>query len=372
MEIKARYILIGLFTLVVILAGFGFVYWLNNAGGLSARTAFRLQFDNSVSGLLRGSAVLFNGIKVGEVTGLGLNSREPGKIMVAIAVEPATPIRQDTSVELSFQGLTGSAAVSLKGGAANSPPPRQEGGEPPLLIASAGGAEDITTAARVALQTFGSLLEENREPLKSAISSVDIFAKTLARNSDKLDGIVSGLEQMTGGGAAKAAMATFDLAAPKDFLKIDRPEGQLAVIEPSSVVAFNSQKILRREDGRLIAFEGAQWADALPLLVQARTLEAFENAGYFGANRPGDQFTANAQLQLEIRDFSMASGANASANVELSAKIMGGSGKVLAAQLFRMSVPALAGPVGAAGALNTAFSGATKDVVAWSLANLPR
>jgi len=38
METRARFILVGLFTLAVILAGFGFVYWLNNAGGLGPRT----------------------------------------------------------------------------------------------------------------------------------------------------------------------------------------------------------------------------------------------------------------------------------------------------------------------------------------------
>ena len=34
MEIKARYVLIGLFTLASIVAGFAFVYWLETTGGL--------------------------------------------------------------------------------------------------------------------------------------------------------------------------------------------------------------------------------------------------------------------------------------------------------------------------------------------------
>ena len=32
MEIKARYVLIGLFTLAAIVAGFAFVYWLETTG----------------------------------------------------------------------------------------------------------------------------------------------------------------------------------------------------------------------------------------------------------------------------------------------------------------------------------------------------
>jgi len=38
MEIKARYVLIGLFTLASIVAGFAFVYWLQTTGGLGKRT----------------------------------------------------------------------------------------------------------------------------------------------------------------------------------------------------------------------------------------------------------------------------------------------------------------------------------------------
>ena len=53
MEIRARYIQMGAFTLAVIAAGFAFVYWLNNAGGLRERAVYRIRFESSVSGLLR-------------------------------------------------------------------------------------------------------------------------------------------------------------------------------------------------------------------------------------------------------------------------------------------------------------------------------
>src|SRR5581483_5338768 len=56
METRAPYTLIGLFVLVVAAAVFGFVYWLHNVGGLSERTAYRVQFENSVSGMLIGAA----------------------------------------------------------------------------------------------------------------------------------------------------------------------------------------------------------------------------------------------------------------------------------------------------------------------------
>ena len=67
METNARYMTVGIAVLAIVAAVFGFVYWLNNDVGLGARTLYRIRFENSVSGLQVGSAVQFNGIRVGEV-----------------------------------------------------------------------------------------------------------------------------------------------------------------------------------------------------------------------------------------------------------------------------------------------------------------
>ena len=75
METRAPYALIGLFVLATIGAVFGFVYWLHNTGGLGERTVYRVRFENTVSGLLPAPRVLFNGIRVGEVTDLAARSR---------------------------------------------------------------------------------------------------------------------------------------------------------------------------------------------------------------------------------------------------------------------------------------------------------
>src|SRR6185369_10032244 len=115
METRARYALIGFFMLAVILASFAFVYWLENKGGFSQRTNYQVRFDSSVSGLLVGSAVLFNGIRVGEVTDLTLDPEHPEQVVATIGVVQGTPVRSDTQVGLESQGLTGGAAVTLLG-----------------------------------------------------------------------------------------------------------------------------------------------------------------------------------------------------------------------------------------------------------------
>ena len=67
METHARYATIGMFALAVIAAALGFVYWLSGPGGLE-RAVYRIRFEGPVNGLLPGSPVLFNGVRIGEVT----------------------------------------------------------------------------------------------------------------------------------------------------------------------------------------------------------------------------------------------------------------------------------------------------------------
>ena len=116
METRAPFVVVGAFVLAAIAAVFGFVYWLHNTGGLGPRATYHIQFDGSVPGLLVGAAVLFNGIRVGEVTDLGLAPDNPRRVNATISVASTTPVRSDTKVGLEFQGLTGVPVIALEGG----------------------------------------------------------------------------------------------------------------------------------------------------------------------------------------------------------------------------------------------------------------
>ena len=202
MEIRARYLQMGAFTVAVLVIGFAFVYWLNNVGGLRDRALFRLRFEGSVSGLLRGSAVLFNGIRVGEVARLDLNPADPRHVQATIAIDRSTPIRLDTRVTIDFQGLTGSPVIALAGGSSNQSLVSSNG-EAPLLVADATAGQSMSQAARETLRRLDGILAENAQPLRSVLGNLDTFSGALARNSDRMDGIVAGLERMTGGAAPR-------------------------------------------------------------------------------------------------------------------------------------------------------------------------
>ena len=371
METRARYALIGLFMLAVIMASFAFVYWLENKGGFGQRTSYQLRFESSVSGLLVGSAVLFNGIRVGEVTDLGLDPEHPERVLATIAVKPDTPVRSDTQVGLESQGLTGGAAVTLIGGDGASPAMAASDGQLPLLVAEPGATQDWTALGRTVLRKLDTILSDNADNFHSAIANFNTFTDVLARNSDRIDGILGGIERMTGGGAAKSEIPVYDLTAVKDFPALaENPSWQLVIPEPSALLAINTDKLRVRPTAAAESTDipDAKWTDNAPILLQEKIIQSFENAGYSrSVSRPRDGFEAGYQLLLDIRNFSLSTAAEPVAEIEFEAKVLGPDGKLIAAQTFHDTAPASgAGAPAAAAALNEAFDKAASELVPWT------
>jgi phospholipid/cholesterol/gamma-HCH transport system substrate-binding protein len=369
METRAPYALIGLFVLAVIGAVFGFVYWLNNIGGLGQRTVYHVRFENNVSGLLTGAGVLFNGIRVGEVTGLTLSPTNPREVTASIAVVAGTPVRTDTKVGLEFQGLTGVPVISLLGGDPAAPALASSSTEPAVLVADPNAGQSMTEAARQALRKLDALLSDNSEALHSAIANLDTFSGALARNSDRVDVILNGLEQMTGGKAAKEQPVPYELKAPTTFPPPTKPAtAQLVIPEPTALVTLDTQKIVV-DPGAGDPLDNAQWPDSLPKVLQERFIESFEKSRYVGAvARPMESITPDFQLLIDIRKFEIEGTAGAPvAHVELAAKVLGKTGRIVGSRTFEASVPAKdTTAAGASAALSEAFGKVATPLVTWA------
>jgi len=204
METKANYIVIGLFTLAAVIGIFGFVYWFQNIGGTGERADYRVQFEDSVSGLRTGATVLFNGIRVGEVTELKLNPQRPKLVSAIISIDKSVVVRADTEIGLEFQGLTGIASLSLKGGSSSSPVLVGAKDNPPVLNAPPGATQDVTQAARNTLRRLDDFIAENQKSFHDALDNIDKISAALARNSDRVDKISEGLQNLSGGRDGKS------------------------------------------------------------------------------------------------------------------------------------------------------------------------
>jgi phospholipid/cholesterol/gamma-HCH transport system substrate-binding protein len=362
METRAPYIIVGAFVLAAIAAGFGFVYWLNNAGSIGKRDTYQLVFNGPVPGLLVGAGVLFNGIRVGEVTALELVADHPHDVQATIAVAAHTPVRADTKVGLDFQGLTGVPVVSLEGG--DSPEaPKVKG----PLVAEKGAGQSMTQAARDALRRVDTVLTENAAPLHDAIGNIGTFAEALARNSSRLDGIVAGLERMTGG-ASPPRKVIYDLSAPDGFATPRPPLlAGLVIAEPTATTRLQTQRFLFAdgEEGEG-DFANAQWSDSLPTLIQAKLLQSFENYDIVHAPLRADLGNEGLRLLIDLREFDIRGVAELHASIALSAKLVD-AGHLKAAHIFQQSAPLDSlTPAKAAAAFNRAFDVLARDLVSWT------
>ena len=211
METRANYFLIGTFTLAVIAGAFGFVMWFQKLHSTKLRSPLRIVFEGPASGLRNGGSVNFNGIRVGEVTSVKLDN--PRRVVALAMIENNAPIRKDTLVGLEFQGLTGVAAISLRGGEESAPAvPLDEDGTP-VLTADPDAVQDVTESIRATLRNINKVVADNQETVKVSLQNVQTFSGSLARSSEsiesimkKVDGVVAktdsimlGLDALAGG-----------------------------------------------------------------------------------------------------------------------------------------------------------------------------
>lgn len=185
METKANYLLVGIFTLAVIAAGFGFFLWMAKLQIDRSYAQYDVIFDE-VSGLAQSSTVTFNGVNVGKVIAIALDRADPSKVRVRIEVAASTPVRQGTQATLASQGVTGVSYVGLEGG----------GGEAPYLEADpATGVPVIPTKTTV----VQGLLADAPDLLAKAISVLDDMGRfSTQENADHVAAILANLDQASG------------------------------------------------------------------------------------------------------------------------------------------------------------------------------
>lgn len=189
METRAHYVVIGSLTLAMIAAFFGFVLWFQTLHSTQQRSALRIVFEGSATGLRKGGSINFNGVRVGEVTSVTLDN--PRRVIALAMLEDSAPIRKDTHVGLEFQGLTGVAAISLKGGEDSAPSvPLAEDGVP-TLTADPAALQDVAEAVRGTLQSINRIVAENQEAAKGSLKNIETFTAALAGNSERIDAITS-------------------------------------------------------------------------------------------------------------------------------------------------------------------------------------
>ena len=207
METKANYVIVGIFTLGVLLAAFGFVYWTARIGETGETVQLQVRIPGSAAGLGRGSFVLFNGVKVGDVRRVFIDVSNPEVAIADTLVDILTPITQSTLADIGIAGLTGQAHIQLKGGNPDEPNllrrAKEEGtvavisAKPSAVTNLLQTAQDIFDRADSVLAGLEGFVEDARGPLLKTVENTRTFSDALANNADSIDAFLASVGSLS-------------------------------------------------------------------------------------------------------------------------------------------------------------------------------
>ena len=185
METRAHHVLIGLFTVLVVAGALLFGLWLAKSSVDTEFKDYEVVFNEAVSGLSKGSAVQYSGIKVGDVVSLRLDPKDPRRVLARIRLGGETPIKEDTQAKLALTGITGTSLIQLSGGTPQSPELRGKNGKLPVIVASPSPIARLLNNSDDVMSSINQLLYNANQVLSP--ENVERLSKTLAN-----------LEQTTG------------------------------------------------------------------------------------------------------------------------------------------------------------------------------
>jgi cholesterol transport system auxiliary component len=162
-----------------------------------------------------------------------------------------------------------------------------------------------------------------------------------------------------------APLDTYDLSAAKPAPA--RPlAARVRVAEPLAGLDLDSDRILVRPGSQQVAaLAGAKWPDRLPLVVQARLTQSFENAGLAGQVGRNPAAGADYELDLDIRKFDL-DVARSRVEIDVAVKLVSAAGGVAAAEIFTADAPvASTNPAAVAAAMDGVLSSVMKRIVAF-------
>ena len=189
MERNANYTLVGFASLAIIIALAAFAIWLGRLSFAREYELYDIVFAGPISGLTEGGEVRFNGIKVGEVTHLALDEKDPSQVIARTRLTAKVPIRTDSFATLEPQGITGVNYVQIAAGTPTNPMLRDvtPSGKIPVIHSKNGTLSDLlqgggTVLARAveALDRVNKVLsDKNIAAFSSSLSDVSVITAEL-------------------------------------------------------------------------------------------------------------------------------------------------------------------------------------------------
>ena len=202
MESRAYALITGLFVLGIAGCIVVWAQWL--AKTPLARTNYRVVSTVPVSGLNPEAQVRYRGISVGRVSSIGLDQKDPRRILVSIEVDNTIPITKGTYAQLGMEGITGIAYVHILDTYKDmEPAPKAADGlaelplRPSFFDAISDDAEGAMRDARELMASVNALLTPaNRKKIDSTLASLERMSASLETASARMPTVVGRAESL--------------------------------------------------------------------------------------------------------------------------------------------------------------------------------
>jgi phospholipid/cholesterol/gamma-HCH transport system substrate-binding protein len=195
MKRKAQRIRLGIFVLIsFVLLGCLIVFFAASKWFEKTDNYYVAYQDVSVSGLEVGSPVEYLGIRIGTISNISIDPQDINSIIVELAVDPGTPIKDDAQANIMTMGITGLKAIEIRGGSNLA----ELLGSGDYINAGSSTAEEITGRANVIAEKAEKVLNNLQiftEPEKlsaftNAAENINLLAGQLNSTIQLIDSLI--------------------------------------------------------------------------------------------------------------------------------------------------------------------------------------
>lgn len=196
MKDNRQYLVVGLFVIISIAILVSVWLWFS-ASNRKAYNTYLAIFTEPVDGITTNSVIKYNGVEVGQVKQIELDSKNPQRILVYLNVLQNVPISANTYATMKPQGITGLSYIDLRLPRNvvhtsnlvphNSPPYPEIPTRPSLLYSLTEQAQSLTNNVQdISGQVKIILNDKNVDHLSHILSNLDKVSASVASRSNEI------------------------------------------------------------------------------------------------------------------------------------------------------------------------------------------
>ncbi|SFV67320.1 Possible ABC transport system periplasmic substrate-binding protein [hydrothermal vent metagenome] len=195
---KVNYMIVGLFVLLFGVGLLLFGFWLAKYGLKESYATYKIEIQDSVSGLSKDSSVKLHGVDIGYVSHIDIDPENIEIIRIFVKIKKEVPIKEDMVASTQMLGVTGLLSIEIDGGTNESKILQPTDSYIPLIKSKSSIFSKVTQNIEGLSERLIHLLTRSETLLSDRnLDNIDKILKNVARISAKGEAVeVKAIESM--------------------------------------------------------------------------------------------------------------------------------------------------------------------------------